>query len=51
MIGGAGWSGAGTKGRLSGKHGGWHGPITGGADKQGPKIGACTGGAGIRQGE
>lgn len=51
MIGGAGWSEAGTKGCLSGKHGGWHGPIAGGAGTQGPKIGACTGGAGIRHGE
>lgn len=48
-IGGAGWSGTGTNG-FWGKHGGWHGPMTGGAGMHGPSIGPVTGGAGMRHG-
>lgn len=48
-IGEAGRSGGGKSG-FWGKHGGWQGPMTGGAEMHGPLIGPVIGGAGIRQG-
>ena len=48
-IGGAGWSGPGKNGFM-GIHGGWQGPMTGGAEMQGPSTGPVTGGAGMRHG-